>query len=381
MGIVSSIGRNLKEFSDSLRGCKSGINRLDGYFLKSERFGAKIPEIDRGDIFIQIVKQAINEALENSELNLTEIKNKKNIGLVLGTSLGDTISREAYTRGTINNYSVNLNNVNYTKGLLGYAASYLCQLLGIRGPSYTVTNTCVSGINAIAVGCQLIATNQIDICLVGGIDILGEFVVSGMNSLKALSKNEKLRPFEEKRDGIILGEGAGFLVLAANSYAKKPAYGVIKGYSISNDAKHLTSPDEEAKGLTIAISQSLAMSEWKAKDIDCIFCCGTGTKYNDASQSLAISKIWGEKNPFITTIKPYSGHTLGASGVIESIGIMVMMKESYIVPIGQEYAIDSELENIQLLYQTQKIGFNKAILMSSGFTGVNGALTIQRSSV
>lgn len=380
MGVVSSIGNSVEEFRKTLHRCESGVDRLSGYASKFTIYGAEIKGSFSKNKFFDIAEMALEEALNDAGLEISQIRKSKNVGLVFGTSLGNIASKEAHIKEMKYCKSENQNDDNSIDGLLGQTASDLCRLHNIYGPSYTVTNTCASGINAISIGCQLITSGQVDICLVGGADILGEFIITGMNSLKALSRNSQLKPFGAERDGIILGESAGFLVLADSKYVKKACYGVFTGYAITNDAKHLTSPDEEALGLISAITQSLTMGNLKVEDIDGIFCCGTGTKYNDSSQVVAINKVFGDcmENKIITTIKPYIGHTLGASGIVESIGAIIMMEDGNIVPLGKSYSVDSALDKIPLLFQPKKHELLKAILLSSGFTGVNGALVIEK---
>ncbi len=379
MGAVSPIGNCVEEFRKSLQQCKTGVDRLVGYNSKFDIFGAEIKGSFRENRFAAIAVQALEEALEDSGICISQIKNSRNVGLVFGTSLGNTLKKENYIKETVYGSGEDFNS-SFAGGLLGETASYLCRLYNLHGPAYTVTNTCVSGINAIALGCQLITSGQVDICLVGGADILGQFIISGMSSLKALSRNNELKPLGAERDGIILGESAGFLVLAGGRNTAKACYGAFTGYAVTNDAKHLTSPDRDAAGMSLAITNSLTMGNLRAGDIDCIFCCGTGTKYNDSSQAVAINNVFGSNfgKQHVTSIKPYIGHTLGASGIVESIGAIVMMEDGYIAPLGLEYTVDPEWEKIPLLFQPVKTNLMKAILLSSGFTGVNGALIIER---
>jgi 3-oxoacyl-[acyl-carrier-protein] synthase II len=322
---------------------------------------------------VKITDQALQEALDDAKL-----KPDHRVGLVLGTSLADTTVFEKQFKDLIEKKDVTLNHSRLITGTMGYLAAHIQRKFKVSGPSYVISNTCVSGISAIGIGCHLINSGQVDYCIVGSVEIVGDLIYYGMKSLNALSASNKLKPFAAGRDGMVLGEGAGFLVLT--NQKPKTSYGKILGYAITNDGTHLTAPDREGRGLIKAMERSMAMAEIKANVLDCIFCGGTGTNYNDAMQALAIQYIERKsETPIpVTSIKPLIGHTLGASGVIESIAALIMMKEGWLIPPGSNYIVEPELEPIPLLKKTYYGAIENSLLISSGFTGVNGALILRR---
>lgn len=322
--------------------------------------------------YVKITDQALYEALDDAKLN----RNRR-MGLVLGTSLANMAVFEKKINDSSKNKDIAFNSSRLITGTVGYLATHIQRKFKISGPNYVLSNTCVSGISAIGIGCHLINSGQVDYCIVGSVEIISELIYYGMKSLNALSASNKLKPFAVDRDGMALGEGAGFLILAKNNI--KPYYGKIVGYAITNDGTHLTAPDREGRGLIKAIERSLEMADIKPIELKCIFCGGTGTKYNDAMQALAIKYLEAKSKTAIpvTSIKPLIGHTLGASGTIETIAALLMMKEGWLAPIS-DYTIDPELEPIPLLSKIYYGDVNKTILISSGFTGVNGALVLRR---
>lgn len=325
---------------------------------------------------MEITDQALQEALDDAKL-----KPDHRVGLVIGTSLANTAVFEKQIKDLIEKKDIPLNNRRLITGTMGYLAEHVRRKFKLTGPSYVVSNTCVSGISAILTGCYLINSGQVDNCIVGSVEIVSDLIYQGMKSLNALSASNKLKPFAAGRDGMVLGEGVGFLVLA--NQKPKTSYGKILGYAITNDGTHLTAPDREGWGLIKAIERSMIMAEIKANELDCIFCGGTGTGYNDAMQALAIRRIEEKSETVIpvTSIKHLVGHTLGASGAIESIAALMMMKEGWLLPLESDYTVDPELEPIPLLKEMYYGEIENSLLISSGFTGVNGALVLQREGI
>ncbi len=314
IGIVTSNANNCKEFYSSLYNQKTGIRLISGFDCEKYKTNtcAEIRGYDYKTKYLYIAEKALEEALCNAGLTIKEIQNNSRVGLVLGTSLGNTVNYEEYYKNIVLDTGKNVDTSILSKGMIHYLSNMLCRKLMIKGLVFTVSNTCVSGINAIEIGTQMIRNNKIDICIVGGIEIISEFIYGGLSSLNALSSKSGLDIFSNNPDGMIVGEGAGFLVLAGEEYegyCKK--YGKIVSYSVTNDCMHITAPDKEGNGLISAIYQSLNRAGLSEGDIDVVLCCGTGTKYNDAMQIKAIKAIWANaKEVIITSIKRLLLHQL-----------------------------------------------------------------------
>lgn len=371
-GQISAGGNNIESFRDMLWKGQSQVrefNRMTTGYKRPLYCGA-VENIPYQEKFMAMAETAMLEAIKNAELDLKDFQGNNKAGLLFGTSLGNTPLLESYYKG----HECESISASY----ISCIGQHLRALLKVKGASFTISNTCCTGISVISAARQLIMEGTLDLCVVGCVDILGDLIISGMDTLNALSKESILRPFEANRDGIILGEGAAFLILANETYSNRKAG--MEGCSIKNDAVHLTAPDRNAGGLIMAIQESLKMSGISEHDIDIIFCCGNGTVYNDAMQAKAINKIWGnqgKKYP-VTSVKPLIGHTLSVSGIIEAIAIILMMEERFVVSIGDSYVQSPEDDEIYLLHQMEHMKFNNAILLSSGFSGVQAAQVIRK---
>jgi 3-oxoacyl-[acyl-carrier-protein] synthase II len=375
LGSISALGGNCQELITSLEYQKCGTR----FFQEgSNKTGGFVCEGLLKNKYIKMSNVALQEAIDDAGLDKKQIINNFRIGMILGTSLANIVIFEESIKASVKRLNTNSNRL--LTGIMSYLLTHLRRKYKIAGPAYILSNTCVSGINAIGLGYHLIKSGQVDCCIIGSVDIVSDFINSGMKSLNALSVRDKLQPFSANRDGMLLGEGVGFLILTNKKCEK--AYGKITGYSITNDGCHLTAPDREAGGLIKAINRSLEMAGIKMEELDAIFCGGTGTGYNDAMQAVAINYI--ERNVSksipVTSIKPYIGHTLGASGTLESIAALLMMGKSWLAPIGSVYPIDPDLTPLPLLSKMFYGEINKIILFGSGFTGANGALVIERDS-
>lgn len=372
--MVASVGNNCTEFTTSLLTKNSGIStRKDtnktGGFISQNSFKNK---------YFAIADQAIQEALDDAKISRNELNQNHRIGMVLGTSLANIGIFENNIRYSVKTKKTNMNNSRLITGTIGYLLLHLRRKYKISGPGYILSNTCVSGINTISLGCQLINRGQVDYCIIGSLDVISDLIYYGMKSLNALSEKKELQPFSAVRDGMLLGEGSGFIIVT--NQKGKTSYGKIAGYAITNDGKHLTAPDREGKALIMAIDQSMAMAGLEVSELDCIFCGGTGTSYNDAMQAFAIKYIEKKSGISIpvTSIKSLIGHTLGASGTIESIAALIMMKKGFLISIGSNYALDPSLAPIPVIQNMLRGEINKTILLSSGFSGVNGVLVLKK---
>lgn len=385
MGIRAFQIDNCSEFKNKVFLSLSNIEKKSSkdydWINQDISFSAAMHKNDRDNLYTDMAFSACDEALKNAGISQRECFKNKRIGMVIGSSLGDMALFEAYCKSQERLLEADQADLMKDSFLLHSLCNKLADYLKIRGPCLTITNTCVSGLNAVGAAADLIADGIVDICIAGGVDVLSEFIVSGMESLNALSKKTVFQPFAIDRDGIILGEGAGFIVLANEetvTFKNCTAHAIVKGYSITNDAVNVTAPDRYAEGLTAAIIQCLMETSISAKDIDCVFTGGTGTKYNDDMQALAIKKVWRDRHPHIpiTSVKPLVGHTLGASGIIECIGIMIMIKENTIYPIGEKYKLDMAADHLFFPFDQIEKEINNALLLGAGFSGVNGALII-----
>ena len=197
-----------------------------------------------------------------------------------------------------------------------YVATYIKELYNIKGPSLAFATACSSSASAFVKACQLVQGNCADAVVVGGVDIASDTVLLGFDALEAVSE-EKTNPFSRNRNGITLGDGAAFFVLAKDDLAEsKPAL-LIAGYGESADAHHITAPDPEGLGAVQAMKAALASAHVDARTIDYLNLHGTGTLFNDAMEAKAVKTVFGDYEVPCSSTKSETGHTLGAAGALE----------------------------------------------------------------
>jgi len=250
--------------------------------------------------------------------------------------------------------------------------------LALTGPTHTVSAACASGTLAIIHAVHRLLSGQATVVLVVGIDLLSRFVLAGFASLQALSRTP-CRPFDCNRDGLSLGEGGGWLVLATEAVAQRhgwPSIGHVAGWGAACDAGHITAPCREASGLKAAIDQATAAGQ---RPVGCINAHGTGTRHNDAMELRAFRELWGEACPPIHSVKGAIGHSLGAAGVIEAAIALETLRTGRVPPtVGME---SPESERIQTVGSSPSPLAHPSVLScNSGFGGINAAILLRRDN-
>ena len=216
----------------------------------------------------------------------------------------------------------------------GSKTEIVADYLGITDYMTTISTACSSSANAIFYGARLIRNNVLDVVIAGGTDSLTKFTLNGFNTLMILDK-QFCKPFDEHREGLNLGEGAGYLVLVSDRVAKtltKNPYCKLSGYNNSNDAYHQTASSPDGTGSYLAMKGALKKAGLEPSDIDYINLHGTGTPNNDSAEGTAIQRIFDPEYPPMSSTKSYTGHTLGASGGIEAVFSVLAIKHHIIYP-------------------------------------------------
>lgn len=374
MGVVSAIGIGLDNFWSSLINGISGIKEIEGFDINGyrSRKAAEIKDLPMlGRWFEKLTRAsqytiiATEEALKLSKLD----PSKQEIGIVLGTSLGGMSSGEMYYKGEDSLDSLRLILQSPYYGPSWEVANYF----GLSGPNITISIACASGTGAIGIGLEIIREGRVDILICGGVDVLSPFVFSGFNILRATT-DEPVRPFDRKRTGLALGEGAGILILEELSHAKERGVEIlaeILGHGLSSDAEHMTGPSRDGSGLARAIDMAIKDSGITKDEIDFISAHGTGTFYNDRMETLAIKKVFGERAYRIpvNSIKAMTGHCLGASGAIEAIMVIKAMNEGIIPPTINYENPDPECDLDYVPNLPRKADINISLSTSSAFGG------------
>ena len=244
---------------------------------------------------------------------------------------------------------------------------------GFIHPPIVISNACISGVLALITAMRLIRSGRYETAVVAGADVISKFVLSGFGSFQAISAG-RCRPFDQSRDGINLGEGAGAVVLSGNKRYRGQLR--IRGGSVSNDANHISGPSRTGEELAQVITRSLADAGCAAGEIDFISAHGTATPYNDEMEARAITLAQVGAAP-VNSLKGYYGHTLGAAGLIESIVTLQSMREDRILP-SLGYETNGVTMPLNICTSLLSAPLNHCLKMASGFGGCNAALVLSK---
>ena len=404
LGALTPIGNNIEEYWTALVNGVSGaapITHFDATKFKT-RFACEIKNFNvndfihrkesrRMDRFTQYAMIASDEAIVDSELNLDEI-NKLRVGVIWGAGIGglETFQNEVlnYAAG---DGSPRFNPFFIPKMIADIAPGNISIKNGFMGPNYTTVSACASSANAMIDALNYIRLGQCDVIITGGseaaVTIAG---MGGFNSMHALStRNESpetaSRPFDAQRDGFVLGEGAGAIVLEEYEHAKARGahiYAEVIGGGMSSDAHHMTAPHPEGIGVIAVMKNCLENSGIQPEDVDHINTHGTSTPLGDVAELKAISHVFGEhaKNININSTKSMTGHLLGAAGAIESIASILAMKHGVIPPTinhsNSDENINSDLN--LTLNKAQKREIKVAMSNTFGFGGHNACVLFKK---
>jgi len=257
--------------------------------------------------------------------------------------------------------------------MLWNTANIIRRFWGFENKAMVISNACVSGIEAIALGSQLIKAGKYEHAIVVGADMLSEFVVSGFMSFQSLSK-QVCQPFDQDRDGLNLGEAAACVFLSSdkNQLAENEKVVVVSGGGSSNDANHISGPSRSGDGQFFAIEAALKEAHLSAKHIDYVSAHGTATPYNDEMESKALTLAQLQNKP-IHSLKAYFGHTLGAAGVLESVVCIQNLRHQKIVKSLGFKKLGVPLD-LNIITQTKEQALQHIIKTASGFGGSNAAI-------
>ena len=404
MGAITPIGNNLIEYTSALKNGVSGCEEIKSFDTTKfkTKFACEVKSYDpldyfdrkesrKMDIFSQFGMIAAEEAIIHSEINLDKI-NKNRVGVIWGSGVGGigTFQNELI------NFAENDKNPRFNPFFIPKLIPDICPgIIAIkydfRGPNFATVSACASGSNAIIDAYNYILSDTSDIIITGGSEsAVNETGVGGFNALKALSERNDSpetasRPFDRDRDGFVLGEGGGALILEEYNHARNrdaKIYGEIIGFGMSCDAHHITAPHPEGEGARLVMENALKSAQIKIEDIDHINVHGTSTPLGDKSEIKAIENIFenhAEKINICST-KSMTGHLLGAAGAIESIAALISINDSFIPPTINHFNYDEEINpklNLTLnKYQSRDV--NIAMSNTFGFGGHNTSLVFKK---
>jgi len=398
LGAVTALGNTKDEFWRRLIAGESGVGPITAFDPSdfSTRFAAEVKDFDpealigkreskRMDRFSQFALVAAKEAIEDSGLNLSEPGLLESSGAVIATGIGGILtfwqsSEKANRDGTWSKVTPF-----FIPMLMANAASaQISMAYGLRGPLFAVSSACASGNDAIVTAYNYIAVGDAPVMVTGGSEAtISPLAVGGFCSMKAMStRNDDVqrasRPFDKERDGFVLGEGAGILVLEEYEHAKARGariYGEMYGYGQSADAYNLVAPDPDSKGVELALQRAIAHADVRAQDIDYINAHGTSTPQGDVAESQAIQRVLGaDTNVAVSSTKSMHGHALGAAGGIEGVATVLAVHNGVMPPTINYEVPDPDCQLDYVPNVARKASVNVALSNSFGFGGHNSVL-------
>jgi 3-oxoacyl-(acyl-carrier-protein) synthase len=257
----------------------------------------------------------------------------------------------------------------------------LAKALGAAGPVLTVSTACASGATAMGVGADLLRDDRADLIVAGGYDSLSRFVLRGFDALRSLTR-DRVRPFDRRRSGLLLGEGAGLVLLARAADASRDPLGRLLGHASTSDGSHIAAPDPEGRGLDAAVRAAMAQAQVGPDDIDFVSAHGTGTPLNDRVETAVLKRVLGPRAARIpvNSIKGGLGHTMGAAATLEAIMCLLASRHGTIPPtLGFEDA-DPECDLDYVPLAPRVLRPRVSLSTSAGFGGCNAALVLEGGS-
>ena len=397
MGVVSPIGNSCTEFLKSLKSGNNGIKNISSF--DTTNFNVKIAgevNIDLGDLidkkeqnridrFTAFAIFASHEAINTSGI-LNSIINKDNIAVIIGSGIGGMNTFEIQHKRLLKNPK--LVSPFFIPSMISDIASGVVSMkYGFKGPNYSVVSACATGSHSIGEAFKMIQHGTIDAAVAGGSEAtITPMAIAGFSNMKALTKNPDpetaCKPFDKDRDGFVMGEGAGVLVMENLEYALKRNANIlaeISGYSATADAYHLTSPPPDGEGASRAMKLALLDAEIPPESIDYINSHGTSTLTNDKVETVAIKNVFKDyaKKLHISSTKSMTGHLLGASGSIESIASILSIKENFIPPTINYCNPDPDCDLNYTPNNMINTEVNNVLSNSFGFGGHNAVLVFK----
>ena len=404
LGALTPIGNNVSDYWDALITGKSGCANIT--YFNTEKFKTKFAcelknfdplkhfnrkEARKLDRFAQYALVSSDEAIKDSKLNLDEI-DKFRVGVIWGAGIGglETFQNEMtnYSEG---DGTPRFNPFFIPKMIADIAPANISIKYGFMGANYTTVSACASSANAMIDALNYIRLGHCDVIVTGGseaaVTIAGMGGFNAMHALSTRNENPKTasRPFDATRDGFVLGEGAGTLILEEYEHAKKRGakiYAEVIGGGMSSDAYHMTAPHPEGIGVERVMLNSLRDAGIKPEDVDAINTHGTSTPLGDVAELKAITKVFGKhaKNININSTKSMTGHLLGAAGAIEAISSILSINHGIIPPTINHTTVDKDIDpSLNLtLNKSQNREVNIAMSNTFGFGGHNACVVFKK---
>ncbi|GED13203.1 3-oxoacyl-[acyl-carrier-protein] synthase II [Aneurinibacillus migulanus] len=401
VGAITPLGNNAKEFWEGLLTGKSGVDYITAFDTEgfSTKFAAEVkdfhPEeymdkkdIKRTDRFVQFAIAAARMAVEDAGLEITE-ENAENIGVYIGSGIGGLGTWEEQHTLLMEKGPRRVSPFFVPMMIANMASGQVSIVLGAKGPNSAAITACASATNSIGDAFKIIERGIADVMITGGTEAsIRPMAVAGFSNAKALSSRnddpkKASRPFDNDRDGFVMGEGSGILVLESLEHAKKRGANILAeiiGYGMSADAYHLTQPAPGGEGAARAMKAALKDAEIAPEEVSYINAHGTSTDYNDKFETMAIKKSLGDYayKVAISSTKSMTGHLLGAAGGIEAIACVLALRDQIVPPTINYETPDPECDLDYVPNEARKMDVTVALSNSLGFGGHNATIVFKK---
>ena len=404
-GVISPVGNDVPGFWQALKDGRSGIGPITSFDAAAFDsriagevkgfdpllYGMSIKDTKRMDKFAQYAVACAKQAITDAGLDL-EKEDRGRIGVVIGSGIGSLHTIEEEHKVFLTKGPSRLSPFLIPMLIVNEASAQVAIIFGLKGPNSCVATACASGSHSIGDAFRILERGDADVMIGGGTESsIVPTSVGGFCALKALSKRNEQpqkasRPFDLERDGFVIAEGCGLVVLETLEHAKKRNANIlaeIVGYGMSCDAYHMTAPDPDGDGAARAMLQAMKDAKLNPEDIDYINAHGTSTKLNDKIETLSIKKALGShaKKVMVSSTKSMTGHLLGASGGVEFVVCCLALKDSVVPPtINYEYP-DPDCDLDYVPNTARKVNLDVCMSNSLGFGGHNATLVVKKFKI
>ncbi|MGP2515577.1 beta-ketoacyl-ACP synthase II [Yersinia sp. 2545 StPb PI] len=402
LGMLSPVGNTVESTWNAVLAGQSGISLIDHFDTSAyaTKFAGLVKDFNceefisrkdarKMDAFIQYGIVAGMQAMQDSGLEITEA-NAPRIGAAIGSGIGGLGLIEENHTALVNGGPRKISPFFVPSTIVNMIAGHLTIMCGMRGPSISIATACTSGVHNIGQAARIIAYNDADVMLAGGAEKASTPLgVGGFGAARALStRNDNpqaaSRPWDKDRDGFVLGDGAGMMVLEEYEHAKKRGariYAEVVGFGMSSDAYHMTSPPEDGSGAALAMVNALRDAGVTASQIGYINAHGTSTPAGDKAETQAVKSVFGEdaRKVMVSSTKSMTGHLLGAAGAVESIFTVLALRDQAIPPTINLDNPDEGCDLDFVPHEARQVKDMEYTLCNSfGFGGTNGSLVFRK---
>ena len=402
LGLVSPLGTGVETNWQALMEGRSGIRKISRFAAEgfAVRIAGEVPdfkaedyieakEIKKMDLFIQYAIGAATMAMDDSGLKIDD-QTAEGVGVIIGVGLCGLETIETTKEALLNGGPRKISPFFIPKVISNLAPGHVAIRYGAKGVNWTPTSACASGTHAIGEAFHLIRRGLQEAVIAGGAEAtITPLAVGGFAAMKALSiRNDEperaSRPFDKDRDGFVVGEGSGMVILEEREQALKRGakiYAEVIGYAANGDAYHMTAPAPEGEGAARCMRLALKDAGIAPTDVDYINAHGTSTEYNDANETTAIKSVFGEQAAklAVSSTKSMTGHLLGAAGAVEGVYSALALHHGMIPPTINYQNPDPVCDLDYVPNQARKADIKVALSNSFGFGGTNGCVILRRA--